>query len=518
MVRIACWVSLVLAGLPGPSLRAAEDRWQVLDGEVRFVSLAEVIAATLEEGTVGQPSLLFPGIFLDCKADESSMGSVKVLVSRTAAQPNDLLLISSRWNRPRPEWERNVNQVLLNVETAYWNLYGGYWQLHSREAALRLAYETWKTVGEQYRNGKASLADFAQAQGQYELFRAQRLQALNQVLDYERQLRGIMNLPGSDGTRLVPGDAPSLVLEEPDWKASLTEALANRPELQRARQEVKWCQLRVLLVRGLKFVAERGLDCGVSAPLCGWLIGHPIDKATASKLCEEIGPGECAVRLRQPRPVVYREAYASLRQAQLKLARAYLVLQDQELKVERFLGLEYRTLGLQYEQIKANRAQREAFATQLKTRYQQYLACRGTLDILLEAQRFWADALAQEYAAIVAYNNARCAFAFAKGSGRQHAHVTVLAEPPAGCELVRAVEYERERMAAEMNRERAKKVMGMVLTAGDKEDCDQASAASTLPALWQGCKPLTEVPPLPAPDGKTVGQVELKDADLCSPR
>ena len=36
-----------------------------LDRKVRFISLAECIALSLEQGTVGQPSLLFPGTALD---------------------------------------------------------------------------------------------------------------------------------------------------------------------------------------------------------------------------------------------------------------------------------------------------------------------------------------------------------------------------------------------------------------------------------------------------------------------
>ena len=36
-----------------------------------------------------------------------------------------------------------VNVMLLNVETAYWNLYGSYWVLYAREQALRQAFEAW---------------------------------------------------------------------------------------------------------------------------------------------------------------------------------------------------------------------------------------------------------------------------------------------------------------------------------------------------------------------------------------
>jgi outer membrane protein TolC len=510
MVRMACGVALVLAGLAASSVRAEEKPTPLSEMDVRLLSLGEAVATALEQGTVGQPSLLFPGVSLDTQVEASDLRPVKVLASRT---PEGGILISRASNIPRAEWERDVNQVLLNVETAYWNLYGGYWQLWSREAGLRLAYETWKIVEEQYRSGRASCADVAQAQGQYELFRAQRLQALDQVLDYERQLRGIMNMQTYDGTRLVPADAPTLVLEQPDWNASLKEALANRPELQMDRQEVKWCQLRVFLVRGLRFLSDRGLDGGIGDSLCRWLNAPRREDKNVLRRLASNHYNDWAVGLRLTIPNGHRQAYANLRQAQLKSARAHLVLQDHELKVERFLGLEYRKLGLTYEQIKANRAQREAFATQLKTRARQYLAGRGTLDILLEAQRFWADALAQEYLAIVAYNNARCAFAFAKGSIQQHAHV-VAQELPSGNGRVRAVDCEREGTSAEMCAERMEKVLEAILKAGGEEGHCPAAAA-TLPELLKDCPPLTEVPALPLGSGETGETVEPKTADFC---
>ena len=54
-------------------------------------------------------------------------------------------------------------------------------------------------------------AQFAQTRQQYESFRAQRLTALGQVLENERQLRSLTGLPVEDGHRLVPIDSPTLV-------------------------------------------------------------------------------------------------------------------------------------------------------------------------------------------------------------------------------------------------------------------------------------------------------------------
>ncbi len=129
--------------------------------------------------------------------------------------------------------------MLVNVEVAYWNLYGSYWSLYSREQALRQAFEAWKINRERFEAGRIPIQDVAQTRQQYELFRAQRIQALETVIDNERNLRVLVGLPVEDGTRLVPVDTPTLAPYQPDWCTSINEALALRPDLVLARHELK---------------------------------------------------------------------------------------------------------------------------------------------------------------------------------------------------------------------------------------------------------------------------------------
>src|SRR5262249_16862327 len=51
-----------------------------------------------------------------------------------------ILITRLRFDQQRTEFERQGHHLLLNVEVAYWNLYGSYWNLFSREQALRQAY------------------------------------------------------------------------------------------------------------------------------------------------------------------------------------------------------------------------------------------------------------------------------------------------------------------------------------------------------------------------------------------
>jgi RNA polymerase sigma factor (sigma-70 family) len=418
----------VQATIPAGSRREQPPR----KPRVRFLSLAEARAIALENGN----------------------DSLRVLAD-VRPKAEGIILAGIAKDQDKAELERKVNQTLLNVETAYWNLYGSYWNLYSREQGLRFSYEAWKIVRDKYREGKATRADFAQAEGQYNLFCSQRLQAIDTLLDNERQLRTLLGIPidrdggpvyelfpdsakSVEALRLVPSDAPMLVEKQPDWDKALAQSMENRPELRLARRDIK--------------------------------------------LAEE--------NSRERR-------------------RAEEVLKDQELKTERFLGLEYRRMSSFYFQIKAARKQREAFADQLRKRIEGYRDGKkdGTLDLVLEAQRFWADALATECNAIVMYNNALCGWQYAKGSILDYAHVTLAEKTAADGKQVRAVEYEQKQTRKKLRREDAKSVELYLPDSAADEDIarEMPALAPSLPSLWKVYPPLQDVenlPPVQEPQSK----------------
>jgi outer membrane protein TolC len=279
--------------------------------------------------------------------------------------------------------ERDLQQFLMNLEVAYWNLYAANSTLECRQQVLRFVFEAFELTRARYEAGRATQADVCQARGQYEVFRAQLAMATAEAAAKERQLRAFLGLANgtrlSEVTRLRLSDVPTLSPTEPDWNGSLKEALEKSPTLRITRQDVRFAQ-KVLEV--------------------------------ARQLAPNSTDDQEDQRLR-------------IRQARLALARTMETLTDQELKTQSFLYEYYRRLNTNYEQIRANRAQREAFAEQLKARQQAFQAGRDTLDTLLEAQRFWVEALASERQAIAAYNNALAGFAYTRGVGLQRYNVTI---------------------------------------------------------------------------------------------
>ncbi len=411
-----------------------------------------------------QPLLQGYGVEIN-QLRSSHPGSVTtpgVLGGQPAAE--GILVTRIRFDQQRAEFERNLNYQVLNVEYAYWNLYGSYWTLFAREQALRQGYEAWRISKARLDAGTITLADLAQTRGQYELFRGQRLEALDKVLENERQVRALLGMPAEDSTRLVPSDAPTLSRFEPDWDSALDETLTLRPELFIARQEVKTKQMDLILAKNTLMPDLRFLSTYDSNS-----IGSTLDGAGGTNALRNLAENRFnnwSLGLRMNVPIGFRSQHANVRNARLELSKSYEVLQDQELKAGRFLSQSYRKVFTTYEQIRVQRAQREAFAEQLRIRFQEFLAGKGagnrtrdTVDILLEAQRFWADSLANEYAAIVQYNISLANFEFAKGTILKHNNVQISEGSLPGVAQVRAVEHFRERTKALVIREHQNPLM-----------------------------------------------------------
>jgi hypothetical protein len=336
-------------------------------------------------------------------------------------------------------------------------------------------------------------------------------------LENEHQLRAMIGLPVEDGTRLIPIDTPTLAPYEPDWTSSLNEMLALRPGLGLARQDLKYWHLELINQRDLlkpdlrwtSTYAPNGL--GAKLDGAGSSLTTPGLGATPSDVnaFHSLATGKFvnwSLGLRLDWPLGFREAHAQVRQAELGLVQSYWVLRDTENRFTRFLEGQYRALPAAYEQIRAQRAQREAAAITLDARFKEFTAGRGTLDFLLEAQRLWADALQAEYNAVAQYNSALARFEYAKGTILQHDNVVISEGGLPQCAQVRAVEHERERSKAIVLAERAKPVTipccrfegGTLLGRPELP----TSAAPAVPSLFEGQAQLpkvpNELPPLPA--------------------
>ena len=434
-------------------------------------------------------------------------------ILNTQPTAEGILITRVRFDQQRAEFERNVHIMVLNVELAYWNLYYGYWNLYAQEQGLRFAYEAWKISKSQLDAGRVAIDVFAQTRGQYETFRASRLNALNDTLELERQLRAMLGMQGDDGKRLVPSDQPTVAPYQPNWEVAQNEALALRPELYMARQEVKASQMNLILQKNALLPDLRvGLSYDINS-IGGRLDGpsaanDPANTNALSALSSDHF-NNWSAQLRLNVPIGFRNAHSNVRIAQLQLARAFETLKDQEQKSISFLEQQYRRLPVSYELIRTQRAAREAFGQQLQVKYNKFIAGRETPDTFLEAQRFWADALSKEYLAIRDYNNALASFEYAKGTVLTRNNIVISEGALPGFAQKRAVEHLGEKDAALtlLERPNAVPLTTAVQDPGVIGNTAMENSAPRLTEMFKQVPPLKDAPMLPTltkgDDGKT---------------
>ena len=63
----------------------------------------------------------------------------------------------------------------MNVESAYWQLYGSYVDLYAAEQGLAQALETWRIFNERLKAGRVERGNLALIRGRFEQFRAERM-------------------------------------------------------------------------------------------------------------------------------------------------------------------------------------------------------------------------------------------------------------------------------------------------------------------------------------------------------
>jgi outer membrane protein TolC len=446
-----------------------------------------------------QPLLQNFGVFIN-QILERHPGGIRNQIPIGGRVPG-ILLTRIGADQVQLEYENRIHNLLFVVEQAYWELYCAYWDLYSREMAMRQAHQAWQIAKIRYDTGKIPGQQFAQIAQQYQLFRGQRLQSLGRgtvrtgVLEAERHLRYLIGLPLEDGNRLIPADGPSVAPFVPDWSLALQEALRRRPELIQVRLDIQANQLIVLREKNfrlpdLRFFSEYTINA----------LGDHLDGKDSGSALRNLAENEFnnwELGLRMEIPIGFREANTVVRQEQLRLAQRMAFLRDNEEKVAFTLGRAYRDIFETYENIRIQRERRLETATQLELEYREFASGRGQIDILLEAQRNWADAIRDEHFAICDYNIALVDFERQKGTILERSNVSIMEGPIPPCAEARASAHIRERACSILVKEPLPAVNTLCLPEGAKlvvPDVQSIQPGATVPALLEQEKAL---PPMP---------------------
>lgn len=407
-----------------------------------------------------QPLLAYFGVEINQLLPNHPGSQILNLRASGGTGSEGILITRIRQDQQRAQFDAQVNQLLLSVEAAYWNLYGAYYNLSAQEEGLKQALDSYVFFRTRAERGLNREQLALQALAQYWRFASAVIQARGRVLQQERNLRGVLNLKLDDGTRLVPIDNPTLVPYKADWNAIVSETLASRPELTIARQELHARQLDLVLQKNLRrpdlrFISQydvaglgRRLDNGATRDANG-----NFENALASLTSNQFNSWTLGLRLDMP--IGFRDANASVRQSRLNMEATYLRLLDNETKAVNFLGETWRRIDESSELIRTRRAEREALEKQV--RLDTEIRRTGTVSReeassfilnLIQSQQALASATANEFQAIADYNIALASLEYAKGTIQRYNNVTVADGPLPDYVGKKATDHFAERDAA----------------------------------------------------------------------
>lgn len=374
-----------------------------------------------------QPLLQLFGVQVN-QISPNHPGSLFINGLRSTGQGTEGILVARiRYDQQRAEFDRLMNQMLLNVETAYWNLYAAYYNLYAQEEVLKQSAYLLEVVRQRvFIAQNLRPAQYYQTELQYHQFVQRVLTARQNVLQSEAALRGLMGMRSDDGTRIVPADNPSHSDIQPNPIEAQKDAIAYRPELIQARYDLKAQQLNLMLQKNLRRPDLRFFSSYDVAGLGTSLDGPDSQNAFHSLVTNQFNSWQFGLRM--DIPIGFRDANALVRQAQENLYRGFFTLRDGERKVIESINRAYQTVEF------TNRLVRNAKDT--RTSAQRAIDLRnkviesGTWDVnelnqLLIDQQNYAAALADEYRQLADYSKSIAALEWARGTIQKFNNVSI---------------------------------------------------------------------------------------------
>ncbi|QDU28469.1 Outer membrane efflux protein [Anatilimnocola aggregata] len=386
------------------------------------------------EGEVRQP--LLQGNGLDFNRIAGPNG--------TPGSFNGVLIARIRTDVSLADFEIGLRDFVSNVENAYWDLYYSYRDLDAKVRARDTALETWRRIQALNQTGRRGGEAEKEAQAREQFFRFEAeaqdslagrpldgtrtnngsrpgtFRGLPGVLVNERRLRLLMNVPTQGEELIRPAEEPSWASVVFDWSSISAEALVRRAELRRQRWQLKRRELELIAARNflmpqLDLVGKyrfRGFGDDLINPDS---TGLPrFDNAFMDLTSGDFQEWQVGVELSMP--LGFRQAYAGVRNAELRIVRERSLLDAQEREIICDLSLAISELDRSYLVMHTNYNRWVAARQQLAAVDAAFQDDRVEFIAVLDAQRRYAEAESQQYRSRVEYAVALKNVHFEKGT------------------------------------------------------------------------------------------------------
>ncbi len=332
------------------------------------------------------------------------------------------------------DFQAQIRNMVHDVEDLYWDLYLAYRNYDSLVSARNAALKIWQSVNAKASSGVTGggKAEEAQARETYFEARARTEAALagpaggggdQGIYGLELQLRRICGLPANDGRIIRPSDEPSLAHVVYDWDVALATAFARREELRKQRWLIKSIELQLHAAENLarpqlNFVSSYQLN-GFGQRLFGdngppGTVGAQLTNYNRTLYAADQTGWNLGVQFSMP--IGLRNAMATVRNTELRLAKAHAVLDTQEIEVGHEVSAAFQKLDFLYQNIQTNYNRREAAAENLAAVQADFDVDRKPLDLYLQAQNRVTIAEITFYRSLVEYTKAQAELQMRQGT------------------------------------------------------------------------------------------------------
>lgn len=363
------------------------------------------------------------------------------------------------------DFQISVRNLVRDVENHYWNLYVAYRNVETAMIGRNSAQATAYNAKSILKNGKGTIQDVAQAEGQYFQFRMQLEAALTGsnvpgldrygVYGSERLLRETMGLAATDGRLIRPIDEPSIARVEFDWDDARCEMLYLSPELRNTKTEIKKAELELIGAKN-RLLPEVNVSFLYRFVGVGDTLGPPSGSDIAAPLPGSSSLGaltsgdyqEVAARLDvTPAAIGQRRARADIRNKQLQIARRKAFLQEQERLHVSQLSDAFTKQKNHYKAIEDAAQQLAAYDREVEGRMSAYKSGNNPINEVLQSQTRRAQAQVTYYQALAEYNKSLNYIHYLKGTLLLNSSIELEEGPWPKKAYWDAIERARERTA-----------------------------------------------------------------------
>lgn len=317
---------------------------------------------------------------------------------------------------------KTLQDLIYQVEEAYWNLVYSIENLKVREQSLKLAQELLEKNRRSVEIGTMAPMDVLTAEADVATREADILAAQAQVKNNEDRLKTILNLMAEnkelEWARIIPKDKPTFEKKDINLEEALAIALENRPDLKALQIDLKNKQLTLNYTKN-QLLPDLSLTAsywspGVSGdrilylndnPLTGVIIGTiPGGVSDSLKDTFNFKYKNWSVGINLSIPISNFLSRAAYAQARINYEQTLLQLKEQQQQIFLEIKNAVRAVQTNYQRVQAYRVARELAENKLKAEEEKFKVGLSTNYFVLQYQRDLANARTMELQAIIDYN------------------------------------------------------------------------------------------------------------------